>query len=398
MSGVSRAGWRVAALLALSCSVVVACGGQKKPSTKGPTGGETVTIGFVGALTGANSNLGVGIRNGVKVAVEEENDKMEGARIALKEFDTAGDPRQASQIKDNFIGDQSVVGIVGPAFSEEAKELLPSLQQAGLVMITPSATTPDLATVVPDAPVFHRLASDDSVQAAGITEYLVKEKPRRVAYVHDNTEYGKTLAEEVERSATSRGIAKATSATVDPKSQDFSAAVNELKNNNPTTIFYGGYYAEAGRLKKQLTDAGVTATFISGDKSLDPGFVENAQLGAEGARLTCACDLAVEMSKKKELKKFATTYKMKTGKDPGVYSPEAYDAAKLLIEGIKKKGAKDRAAMLGYVEALKSFKGVSKPIAFEPNGNLKLKEPIFFVFQVKQGRIEPLQEVKVKAA
>jgi branched-chain amino acid transport system substrate-binding protein len=356
-----------------------------------------VTIGFVGALTGPNANLGVNIRDGVKVAVEEENEMGVGPRIALKEFDTAGDAAHASSIKDSFLNDQSVVGIVGPGFSGETKELIPALQQAGLAMISASATNKDLPTVVPDAPVFHRVIADDALQAAGITEYMVKERPRSVAYVHDNTEYGKGLTDEVERLATSRGIVKATTATVDPNSQDFSATVNALKTANPTTIFYGGYYAEAGRLKKQLSDAGVNASFISGDGSLDPGFVTAAgDIAAEGARLTCACNLALETSKDKKLKTFVGTFKMKAGRDPGLYSPEAYDAAKILIKGIKAE-SKDRPALLKYVEELKSFKGISKPIAFEPNGNLKSK-PTFFVFQVKAGKIEPLQEVKVKAA
>jgi branched-chain amino acid transport system substrate-binding protein len=213
MSRVSRAGWRIVALLALSSFVLAACGGEKKPSTKGPTGGETVTIGFVGALTGDNANLGVNVRDGVKVAVEEENEMGVGPRIALKEFDTAGDAARAASIKDSLVGDQSVVGIIGPTFAGETKELLPALQQAGLVMVTPSAANKDLPTVVPDAPVFHRVIADDGLQAAGITEYLVKERPRSVAYVHDNSEDAKGLTEEVERLATSRGIVKATTAT-----------------------------------------------------------------------------------------------------------------------------------------------------------------------------------------
>lgn len=395
MSRVARPGWSVPALLVLSASLLVTCGGEKKPSTKGPTGGETVTIGFVGPLTGPNVNLGMNIRDGVKVAVEEENEMGVGPRIAYKEFDTAGDAAQASRIQASLIGDQSVVGIVGPSFSGETKELIPALQQAGLAMVTPSATHKDLATVVPDAAAFHRVIADDAFQASGIAAYLVKERPRSVAYVHDNSEDGKGLTEEVERLATEKGIAKATTVAVDPASQDFSAAVNAVMAANPTTVFYGGYYAEAGRLKKQLIDAGVNASFIGGDKSLDPGFVEAAGGDAwvEGARLTCACNLASEMAKEKGLKTFHGTFKMKAGRDPGVYSPEAYDAAKLLIKGIK-DGSKDRPALLKYLEELKSFKGISKSIAFQPNGNLKTKSK-FFVFQVKGGKIEPLQEVKV---
>src|SRR5947209_2611996 len=181
MYRVARPGWRVLALLVFSASVLVACSGEKKPSTKGPTGGETVTIGFVGPLTGPNVNLGLNIRDGVKVAVEEENEMGVGPRIALKEFDTAGNAAQASGIKASLIGDESVVGVVGPSFSGETKELIPALHGAGLGMVTPSATNKDLATVVPDAAVFHRVIADDAFQAAGITEYLVKERPRSVA-------------------------------------------------------------------------------------------------------------------------------------------------------------------------------------------------------------------------
>lgn len=395
MYRVARPGWRLLALLVFSASVLVGCGGEKKPSTKGPTGGETVTIGFVGPLTGPHLNLGANIRDGVKVAVDEENEMGVGPRIALKEFDTAGEAAQASRVKASLIGDESVVGIVGPTFSGETKELIPALHEAGLGMVTPSATNKDLATVVPDAAAFHRVIADDAFQAAGIAEYLVKEGPRSVAYVHDNSEDGKGLAEEVEKLATERGIAKATAAAVNPASENFSATVDALKTANPTTIFYGGYYAGAGRLKKQLIDAGVNASFIGGDKSLDPGFIMAAggDVWVEGARLTCACNLASETAKDKKLKTFHSTFKMKAGRDPGVYSPEAYDAAKLLIKGIK-EGSKDRPALLTYLENLKSFKGISKSIAFQPNGNLKTKSK-FFVYQVKAGKIEPLQEVKV---
>jgi branched-chain amino acid transport system substrate-binding protein len=193
--------------------------------------------------------------------------------------------------------------------------------------------------------------------------------------------------------ATDRGIVKAASLTVDPKSQDFSATVNAIKAANPTTVFYGGYYAEAGRLKKQLLDAGVNIGFISGDGSLDPGFVTAAGVqAAESARLTCPCNLALETSKDK-LKKFFDTFRSKVQKDPGLYSPEAYDATTILMEGIKKAGAKDRPKLLEYVEGLKSFEGISKKIEFAPDGNLISK--LFFVFEVKQGKITPLQEITV---
>lgn len=402
MSRVKRTGWRVIALLAVFSLLLAACGDDDEETTTGDTtettseaggGGATATIGFVGALTGSDANLGINIRDGIKVAISEENAKG-GTRITLKEFDTAGDPAQASTIKDRFIGDQSVLGIVGPAFSGETKALIPSLQDAGLVAISASATNKDLPTVVPNQTVFHRIIGDDALQGNGIVAYLggLNPRPTRLAVIHDNSEYGKGLADQVEAGGRGRGLTTAPTQVVDPKGQDFSATVNAIKGANPSHIFYGGYYEAAGRLRKQLADAGVNAQFISGDGSLDNGFVTSAGASsAEGVRLTCPCNLALESSTG-NLKTFYDNFKKEIGKDPGLYSPEAYDAAKILIQGIK-AGNTDRAKLLSYVEGLGMYEGISKHIEFEPNGNLKSKT--FFVFQVRSGKIAPLQQIEV---
>ncbi|MDP8936788.1 MAG: branched-chain amino acid ABC transporter substrate-binding protein [Actinomycetota bacterium] len=384
------------ALMLTAALILGACGGDDDTDeTTGAGGGaqsaRTYTIGFVGALTGDNANLGINIRDGIKVAIEEEN-RGEGPDIALKEFDTAGDPAQATTVKDRFINDRDVIGIVGPAFSGETKALIPSIQEAGLPMISPSATNKDLPTVVPNASVFHRVIADDALQAGGVVAYLAKESPRSLVVVHDNTEYGKGLADDVVKQATEKRISVARTLTVDPKAQDFSATVNDIRAANPSHIFYGGYYAEAGRLKKQLTDAGVRATFVSGDGSLDAGFAAAAgAAAAEGARLTCPCNLALESSTG-QLKTFYENFKRTIGKEPGLYSPEAYDAAKILIQGIK-AGNTDRAKLLGFLEGFGRHEGISKTIEFEPNGNLKSKT--FFVFEVKGGKIAPLQQIEV---
>jgi branched-chain amino acid transport system substrate-binding protein len=162
---------------------------------------------------------------------------------------------------------------------------------------------------------------------------------------------------------------------------------------NPAAVFYGGYYAEAGRFRKQLVDAGVRAAFISGDGTLDPGFITAAGAqAAEGSRIACPCNLALESSTG-SLKTFYDNYKAKIGKEPGLYSPEGYDAAKILIQGIK-AGNTDRAKLLQYVEGIQRFEGVSKTIEFETNGNLVRRE--FFVFQVRGGKFAPLQTVNVE--
>jgi len=384
---------RLVPILLAAALVLAACGSSKNETggTASTTAGakkKEFTLAFVGPLTGPNANLGINIRDGMKVATEEANAKSDAYSFKIREFDTQGDPAQAPGQKDKYIPDESIIGIVGPTFSGETKAVLPDLDKAGLVMISASATNVALPDVVPGTKVFHRVIPDDGVQAKGITDYVnAKLKPKKIALIHDNTEYGKGLWEGVVKLLTAAGVNTTVTDAIDPKSQDYSAAVNKVKAGNVDMVFYGGYYNEAGRLKKQLTDAGVKATFISGDGSLDPGFVvSSGAAGGEGALLTCPCRLAAA-----DLPgapgAFARKYKEVIGKDPGTYSSEGYDSANILIKGIE-EGNTTRPKLLAYVEALDSYDGISKTISFEDNGNVKSGD--VFVYEVKGGKITEL--------
>src|SRR5690606_22325195 len=115
------------------------------------------------------------------------------------------------------------------------------------------------------------------------------------------------------------------------KQADFSATVTKVKNANVKAIFFGGYYQEAGLLRKQLTAAGVTAVMVGGDGVNDPAFIESAgQAAAEGTVITCAGAPATEARGT-----FVEDYKALHGVEPGTYSDTAYDAATILLSGIK---------------------------------------------------------------
>lgn len=385
--------WRVVTFVVASTLILAACGSDDEPTTAtddGDGGGKkTVALAFVGPLTGDAANLGINIRNGAKVAIAEANEKSTKYEYVLKEYDTQGDPAQAPTQSDKYIPDSQVVGIVGPAFSGETKAVLPSLEDAGLVMVSSSATNAALPTVVPDSKVFHRIVPDDDVQGAGLTDYITEKLgAKQAAYVNDNSEYGKGLADGTQKLLEGAGVKTAVVEAVDPKGQDYSAAVNKVKASGADFVFYGGYYAEAGRLKKQLTDAGVTAKFVTGDGALDKGFVESSgAAGGEGAIITCPCKLATADAPG-DLGTFAKKYTELNGTDPGTYSSEGYDAANVLIEGIE-KGNDTREKLLSYIDTeFSSYEGISKTIEFEPTGNVKSGD--VFVYEIKGGKITEL--------
>ena len=388
----SRKHLRIAAVVLGLSLVAAACGDDDDAGGTDTTsgGGEVAeySLAWVGALTGDSANLGIYARNGAKVAIEQFNEAHPDIRITMKEYDTQGAAEQAAGQLDKYIADESVLGVIGPLFSGETKAVLPTLEENGLVMVSGSATNVDL----PKTPeggeysVFHRVLPDDAAQAAGIVKYLeAKLQPESIAVIHDNTEYGKGLAVDqlvplLPDSIELVGEPEA----IDPKSQDFSAAVNQVKAENPDVVFYGGYYEAAGRLAKQLKDAGVTAQFVSGDGSLDAGFVTAAADAAEGALLTCPCYFASEASPG-ALGEFATAYEEINGSVPGTYSTEDFDAANILLEGIL-AGNTTRASLLEYVEGLTTVEGaIAKEVVFKSDGNIEAQG--IFVFKVEDGEI-----------
>src|SRR5712692_5842690 len=142
--------------------LLAACGKDKKTET-GSTDKKTVTIAFVGAQTGDNANLGLNISNAAAMAIEEANAKGDlPVKVVLKPFDTQGLPEQAGNLKDKVVSDKTVVAIIGPAFSGESKAANPTFNQAGIPLISPSATNPTLSQQ--GWKVFHRVLANDTAQ------------------------------------------------------------------------------------------------------------------------------------------------------------------------------------------------------------------------------------------
>ena len=78
--------------------------------------------------------------------------------------------------------------------------------------------------------------------------------------------------------------------TIDTKATDYSGTVTKVKSAGADAVFFGGYYAQAGPLSKQLRDGGVTsAQLVFGDGVKADDYVKLAGTGGDGAVITCPC-------------------------------------------------------------------------------------------------------------
>lgn len=379
-SNLLRAG---AVLVALSF-VGAACGSESDTAsdTTAPASAATcdapvAAIGWQGAETGDAGALGVPMIKGANLAIEEYNAQYPDACVVLKKFDTQGDPAKAPAAAQAAIDDATILGLIGPGFSGESNAANPLYEAAGLVTVTGSATNAELQNN--GWKVFHRILANDGKQGPAIGNYL-KSVSKKAGIVDDASDYGRGLADAVK---TTLGSLVVASDTIDPKAADFSAAVTKMKAANVDYIFFGGYYAEAAKLAKQLKDAGVTAVLVGGDGVKDQGgFADAAGPAAEGALIGCPC--------KDGSAEFLAKWNTKYSEVAGTYGAEYYDATNVILAALK-GGAKDRASVLAAVKAT-DMAGETKNIKFGANGDAT--EGNIYLYEVKGGKITFLQEIK----
>lgn len=372
----SRLGGMIAAGMAAAL-VLAGCAGEGGGGDEGGDASE-VTIGFMGDLTGEASAIVIPPRNGAKLAIDEYNATDPDVKIKFKEYDSQAKEDQAVNLARQATTDDKIVGLIGPAFSGESKAAGGVLERAKVPSVSPSATNPGLAEN--GWKYWHRVVANDADQGPGIVEFLVNAKsPKKAFVISDEQEYSVGIAESVEAAFKDAGV-EVGKDQFEKDESDLSSVVGKVKAFKPDVIFFGGYYAQAGQLLKQLRDGGVTATFSSGDGSFDPQLIKAAGAdAAEGAVLACPCVVDPESE-------FAKKYEEETNSPPAIYSTEGYDAATAFIEAIK-AGNTTAEKINEFLKTI-DVKGVSKQIKFKENGEPEAND--IFIYQVIDGALKSL--------
>lgn len=147
-------------------------------------GGDTVKIAFQGPLSGDNVALGENMQNGVKLAIDQANAKGDlGFKLEYVASDDQGLPDKATAAAQKVIDDESVVAVVGPAFSGATNTASPLYAEAGLVTVSPSATNPSLTDPENNFTSLLRGVPNDNQQGAGMATYYAKKLKAKKVYV-----------------------------------------------------------------------------------------------------------------------------------------------------------------------------------------------------------------------
>lgn len=369
---------------ALAATLVVAAGCQDSGGDGGTASGDCGgKIAIFGAFTGDNAGLVIPSLNGAKLAVKQHNEKNPDCKVEMVEFDTQGDPAQATPVANQVAGDASFLGVIGGHFSGESDATMPVYEAAGMAMVAPSATRTDLTQKGNKS--FFRVVGNDGTQAGAVSTYLKAQNAAKVFLIDDGSAYGAGITAELTKNL---GPALAGSDKIQERQSQFDATISKIKAAGADYVFYGGYTREASPLVRQMRQAGVQAKFVGPDGLYDPAFPQGASGGAEGSIITCPC-----LPADKAGGTFSADYQKEYGQAPGSYGAEGFDAAQIFVDAFK-DGKKSRADILAYVKAYDK-QGVSKYIKFADNGDVDPSKVVIWSYQIKGTAFEPLQELKL---
>jgi branched-chain amino acid transport system substrate-binding protein len=370
----------LALFAALAAAALAGCG--KKESSE-------IKIGHAGPLTGSIAHLGKDNENGARLAIEQANEAKtqiggKEVKFVLVAEDDQADPKVGTTVAQKMV-DAKVAGVVGHLNSGVTIPASAIYHQAGIPMITGSATNPKL-TEQGFNNVFRVVGRDDQ-QGPAIASYLASEKkPKVVAVIDDATAYGEGIANEVEKTLKAAGVSVLPREKGTDKTTDWKAVLTKIKGSSPDAVFYGGMDATGGPLLKQGRELGLNAVFTFGDGACTDKMKELAGDAAEG--LLCS---QAGIPPQAASKAFTEAYKKRFNADPILYAPFTYDAANLLIQAMKNAGSADPAKYLPELAKIQ-YTGATGPISFDSKGDRKDAE--ITIFTMKGGKIEPIAVVK----
>lgn len=339
---------------------------------------DVIKIGVAGPMTGDQAKMGTDFRNGVALAVEEWNAKggLFAKKIVALVADDQHDPKQAVAVANKLVND-GASGIIGHFNSSCSIPASDVYNRAGIPMITPASTNPQL-TEKGYRGVFRVCGRDD--QQGKITAEFVMNKLnlKRVAILHDKTTYGQGLADEFRKFIEGK-IEVVYYGGIIQGDKDFKAVLTVIKGKMPELIYFGGIYPEAGLLVKQARELGIAIPFMSGDGTIDPKFIEIAGTkAAEGTYLTFSPD----PKKIPSARMFIENYEKKFG-EIGPYSVYAYDATNILVTAMNEAGTTEGKTVIEKLRALE-FSGALGRIKFDEKGDVTVAP--YVVWITKEGK------------
>ena len=370
-------------VLVCACALAAFAGGGQEP----------VRIGLQGPITGDWAYEGQMAKQATDIAATLINQKggvLGGRKLEIVVEDDGGQPQTGALAATKISGTRGVVAAVssyGSSITEPASGIY---EKKKMVNIAYGATATRLTEG--GKQYFFRTCGRDDSQGKYFAEFVPQKfGAKRIAIMHDNTAFGKGLAENT-RDALKPMVDSGTVQIVyydaiTPGEKDFHVPLTKMRETRPDLWYYTGYYAEAALLVTQAREIGITCPFVGGNAAINAEFVKIAGLAvAKGCYMTnepLPADLPTA-----EAAEFLKAYKAKYGDIPSSPWPVyAADAVNIIAYALNQTKSTDGTVLADYLHTkVQDVPGITGKIGFTDQGDRK-GVPMFLYVVDDQGNI-----------
>jgi branched-chain amino acid transport system substrate-binding protein len=342
-----------------------------------------IKLGEIDPLSGGVSQFGISCHQGFLLAFQELNDAggVLGQKVELISEDDQSKPGQSATGVRKLIAEDHVVAILGDATSSASLEAAPIVQAAKVPMVTPSATNPRLTQV---GDYIFRVCFLDELQARVIARFAHDHLHlNKIADFTDvKQDYSVDLGRFFWDEFTRLGGTIVKEQSYSSGDTDFRAQLTAIRAVKPDAIYIPGYYPEVSLILKQARQIGLTMPGLGCD-----GWANQTLLNV-GGKAVNGCFFTNHFSPDDPspvVQNFVRAYKTKFGSLPDTFAALGYDAARIVIDAIKRAGKPDPTAIRDALAGTRHFAGVTGKFSIDEHRNAS--KPVL-VIAIKDGKFE----------
>jgi branched-chain amino acid transport system substrate-binding protein len=347
-----------------------------------------IVIGVPGPMTGGMAWIGEQGERGTALAVAELNAAggVLGEPVRILLVDDFCDADQALAAAKKLVAEE-VAFVAGHLCSGAAIPASEVYEEAGILMISPTATNPAL-TEQGFANVF-RMSGRDTLQGTMAAEYLAERwRGRDIAIVHDGQAYGKGVAEAARERLRERGVSEVMFESIPPGQADYSELIDRLQAKGIDAVYFGGYTAEAGLIIRQARGRGYDLQMIGSDALITEYFWHLAGPAAVGVMFVSMADPRVNREAAAIVEQFRAE-----GYEPEGTTLYSYAAVQVWAQAAEEAGTVEPKAVAAALRA-HTFSTVLGTIGFDDKGDVYGYEPfVWYVWQ--EGNYAPVEPGKL---
>lgn len=372
------------ALLVLVSTMALACAPKAKFQCTDKIGcvdigpNEPIRIAYSMVVSGGDASLGTDTKRGVEIAIDDRKGELLGHKIEFFGEDDLCNAEGGQTAAQKLTADPKLIAVVGTNCSSAARPAIPIYCKAGIPLVSPSNTAPDLTD--PNRPAeyfcYLRTAHNDKIQGARMAEFAWEKGFRRAATCHDGSLYADKLQQVFAERFKELGGEITAQEAVGPEDTDMKPMLTRVAATKPDFFYYPIFIKAGGQITKQAKEVpGMENVQLAGaDGVFSPDFLRAAGDAVLGFYWSSPDFTAFAAGYQDFLKKHEAKYGEKT---LAPFHAHGYDAANMIFAAIEKVAVKDpdgtlhigRQALIDALFATKDFKGLTGNLTCNPYGD-----------------------------